>query len=315
MASEGIPSRTGNENNVDNRCGNKRPTEIYNGLEEEGPTRFCSKVAGSTIQNPSTTLETSDTLVQSSRQNHPKSRKRAQSEYKPTSSSRTGLTNIVAKDPAFPSPSVHQSSRKRSSSAKHNKELQQPSFRHSSYHGSNLTSDHCSTTDPFPFHRPVKSTSFHAHDISLTAHPCPGGAPLVADRFSALLYTDSSTAGATDIFSNVEVYSEEGQGATRSPVSPQTVIDWTSPATRRREYEEIDKSCRGIRGLWRKISPRWCQRNRRLEFYDEQNDSDGGSVRRYRIDIPPEVMEERAGLKTRIRVHEKELHTFRLGLR
>lgn len=68
--------------------------------------------------------------------------------------------------------------------------------------------------------------------------------------------------------------------------APPTTIDWTSAATRRREYEKIDKSHRGIRGWWRRIAPRWCPRPQasRTGFYD--GDSDVGSVRRYRIDLP-----------------------------
>jgi hypothetical protein len=66
---------------------------------------------------------------------------------------------------------------------------------------------------------------------------------------------------------------------------PATSIDWTLPSTRAREYRQIDRSCRGLRGLWRKISPRWCRRNSRLNFFDEDDQSDGGSVRRYRVEL------------------------------
>ncbi|MCJ1375553.1 hypothetical protein MMC20_006790 [Loxospora ochrophaea] len=66
---------------------------------------------------------------------------------------------------------------------------------------------------------------------------------------------------------------------------PPTLIDWTSPSTRRREYEKIDRSRRGIRGLWRKIAPRWLWRSSRMSFYDDTT-SDTRSVRRYRMDLP-----------------------------
>lgn len=33
-----------------------------------------------------------------------------------------------------------------------------------------------------------------------------------------------------------------------------TVIDWTSPSTRRREYAKIDRASRGVRGLWRRVA-------------------------------------------------------------
>ena len=75
---------------------------------------------------------------------------------------------------------------------------------------------------------------------------------------------------------------------------PATVIDWTSPSTRRREYEEIDKSCRGVRGLWRRFAPRWVRSNSRLKFYDSDDGSDAGSVRRYRLNLPePEHDDEK----------------------
>lgn len=72
---------------------------------------------------------------------------------------------------------------------------------------------------------------------------------------------------------------------------PATVIDWTSPSTRRREYERIDRSSRGVRGLWRRFAPTWCQsRERRTLFYDEgkgpKKELDEGSVRRFRMDLP-----------------------------
>lgn len=68
---------------------------------------------------------------------------------------------------------------------------------------------------------------------------------------------------------------------------PATIIDWTLPSTRRDEYREIEKSCKGIRGLWRRLAPQWCQRNSRLKFFDDDNIDDVGSVRRYRLDLPP----------------------------
>lgn len=65
----------------------------------------------------------------------------------------------------------------------------------------------------------------------------------------------------------------------------QTIIDWTAPSTRRHEYEEIDRANRGIRGFWRRISPRWCHSRNHLEFYSGDGSDDDRSVRRYRIDI------------------------------
>jgi len=76
---------------------------------------------------------------------------------------------------------------------------------------------------------------------------------------------------------------------------PAITIHWTSPGTRRREYEEIDKSCRGLRGLFSKMRPRWCAAPKPTRFYDADDKEDGGSVRRYRLDLPEEEEGEEDG--------------------
>ncbi|KAL9109036.1 MAG: hypothetical protein Q9227_006276 [Pyrenula ochraceoflavens] len=66
---------------------------------------------------------------------------------------------------------------------------------------------------------------------------------------------------------------------------PPTIIDWTSDETRQKEYEKIDRSWSGIRGVWKRVTPHWCHhRNSRRGFYTGRGDS--GSVRRMRIDMP-----------------------------
>ncbi|KAL1861075.1 hypothetical protein Plec18170_001590 [Paecilomyces lecythidis] len=74
--------------------------------------------------------------------------------------------------------------------------------------------------------------------------------------------------------------------------TPATVIDWTTPSTRKREYEKIDRSTRGIRGLWRRFAPRWCQAgSKRVPFYEvgkHGKPNYEGSVRRFRLDVPDE---------------------------
>ncbi|KAJ6134423.1 hypothetical protein N7523_000745 [Penicillium sp. IBT 18751x] len=69
---------------------------------------------------------------------------------------------------------------------------------------------------------------------------------------------------------------------------PATVMEWTSDTTRRREYEKIDRSTRGVRGLWRRVAPRWCHRESRAPFFEEGKTSREGSVRRFRMDLPDE---------------------------
>lgn len=67
---------------------------------------------------------------------------------------------------------------------------------------------------------------------------------------------------------------------------PASCIDWTQPSTRQREYRKIDQSSRGLRALWRRLTPRWCRgKGGHLKFFCEGDNEDDGSVRRYRINI------------------------------
>jgi hypothetical protein len=86
---------------------------------------------------------------------------------------------------------------------------------------------------------------------------------------------------------------------------PATVIDWTSPSTRRREYEAIDRSNRCFRRIWRRMTPR-CFRpsGARTPFFETGKDGKAnyeGSVRRFRMDITDEkeTVSPRDGLATR----------------
>ncbi|KAF9885286.1 hypothetical protein FE257_013084 [Aspergillus nanangensis] len=85
-----------------------------------------------------------------------------------------------------------------------------------------------------------------------------------------------------------------------APIQPSpTVIDWTSPSTRRREYEKIDRASTGVRGFWRRVAPRWCQfGHSRVPFFEEGKDGKAnyeGSVRRIRMDLPDEPGEHKRG--------------------
>lgn len=65
---------------------------------------------------------------------------------------------------------------------------------------------------------------------------------------------------------------------------PAIPIDWTLPSTRRKQYDEIDKSCRGFRGLVRRLTPSlFRSHGKRVGFYDAEKSSDAGTVRRYRL--------------------------------
>ncbi|KAJ9615265.1 hypothetical protein H2200_001340 [Cladophialophora chaetospira] len=66
-----------------------------------------------------------------------------------------------------------------------------------------------------------------------------------------------------------------------------TVISWTSNATRRAEYEKIDRAHSGVRGFVRRVWPQ-CLRKKdgRRPFFT--GDSDEDSVRRFRMDVSDE---------------------------
>ncbi|ERF69163.1 hypothetical protein EPUS_01120 [Endocarpon pusillum Z07020] len=70
---------------------------------------------------------------------------------------------------------------------------------------------------------------------------------------------------------------------------PVSIISWTSTESRRREYEEIHQSYSGVRGLWKKITPRWCRgKCERKGFFHEKKDGEVDSVRRYRMNLDDE---------------------------
>lgn len=74
------------------------------------------------------------------------------------------------------------------------------------------------------------------------------------------------------------------------PPPPQTTHYWTSDRTRRLEYAAIDAASRGVRGwAMRHVVPDCfvSRESRRLGF-----DDDGGSVRRYRLDLEIECPDD-----------------------
>jgi hypothetical protein len=105
--------------------------------------------------------------------------------------------------------------------------------------------------------------------------------------------------------SGPEHYHQENVTSTHQPI-PATIIDWTSPSTRKREYEKIDRSYRGIRGFWRRFAPQFCQPgDRRTPFFEEGkrgNGVYGGSVRRFRMDFSDDYDEE---LDEQVTIHTK----------
>lgn len=71
-----------------------------------------------------------------------------------------------------------------------------------------------------------------------------------------------------------------------SPI-PATVTHWTSEEARKRDYAAIDRANSGVRGLLKKVLPKWVTKGQ-SKFYEEDDGSDAGSVRRIRLDLPVE---------------------------
>jgi len=65
---------------------------------------------------------------------------------------------------------------------------------------------------------------------------------------------------------------------------PDTTMHWMSPRTRKTQYERIDRANTGFRGLLRRVVPRCVSGPPTQSFY-ENDKSDAGSVRRFRMDM------------------------------
>lgn len=88
--------------------------------------------------------------------------------------------------------------------------------------------------------------------------------------------------------SNAATDSDGGEHQPERKLVEPTVFEWTSPTSRRREYAKIDRSTRGLRGVWRKVAPKFLLSEQHAPFFEEGKTGRDyeGSVRRFRMDIP-----------------------------
>lgn len=120
-----------------------------------------------------------------------------------------------------------------------------------------------------------QNPSYHAH----ATLPSPTflqqdqfGRPSIASRFSV-----------DDVeLSEEHVMTEQSEEIMLSPQSMNTPMSWTSPTTRQKDYRRIDRANTGARGFFNRIVPR-CVSGPPEKFH-EKDQSDAGSVRRYRLD-------------------------------
>ena len=114
-----------------------------------------------------------------------------------------------------------------------------------------------------------------------------------SDGSSDAWHRAKETTYSTQAFSyeevNVVVPVDTGPGQVErflfELLKPSDAFFLTSDETRRREYAEIDRANRGLRGLWRKILPGVARKSSQSRFYTEDDGSDGESIRRYRLDM------------------------------
>lgn len=118
------------------------------------------------------------------------------------------------------------------------------------------------------------SSALPSPTLSQTDAP---GCPSATTRFS----TDSLRVVQETTTADVPRQSEDDDMTVAEKTN--TTMHWNSPCTRRREYERIDKANSGLRGFLRRITPR-CVSGPQEKFYSGKDESDAGSVRRYRID-------------------------------
>lgn len=79
----------------------------------------------------------------------------------------------------------------------------------------------------------------------------------------------------------VSAPSEHGEEPIADAEETNITMHWTSPCSRKREYERIDRANSGLRGLFRRVVPRSIS-GPQEKFY-EKDESDASSVRRYRV--------------------------------
>jgi hypothetical protein len=108
-------------------------------------------------------------------------------------------------------------------------------------------------------------------------------APTTSSSFSSLVGASTSNG----VLEEKSSTSSPSAQPTRPP-RPGFSISWTSTETRRLEYKKIDRSHSGLRGLWKRLTPKWCHgKCSRKGFFvsGKSRSSDAGSVRRYRIPL------------------------------
>jgi len=147
--------------------------------------------------------------------------------------------------------------------------------------------------DPYLTHQRAREIfhGFGATSASFQPSPNAHREPLLLSREARSSTSHTQPLHPRSLASSYETLSPKTVEGSSVSHTPTTIIDWKTPASRRREYEKIDRCSRGFRGLWRKVTPTWFGGRNRTCFYEGKGD-DAGSVRRYRLDLPEEKDEK-----------------------
>lgn len=161
------------------------------------------------------------------------------------------------------------------------------------------------STKPVPQFGSVTRTSTRNSSIATSTH-----VPDSDDSYPPPT-TTNTTSSSNSSFASASTAILESQGkhyqchhlptpptsVTAFPPTPNSAISWTSTKTRRYEYAKIDRSNSGLRGLWKRVTPRWCHgKCARTGFFSGGGKdfpsgggggrcNDAGSVRRYRMPL------------------------------
>ena len=214
------------------------------------------------------------------------------------SSSRPSMSHFTGDLPRHQRPALHSYKSSTSSQrASTTEELNALYIRSCALMRSNSTSNGgCLDFSPPPGPTSEKS-SIRSQPISITSDPTATISTRSTLPTARLTVESSAFIGSSGL---TQSQLAEPRSPTVEPVPQEvtapTTTHWLSPETRAKQYAEIEKSCKGWRGFWKKTTrsekkARQTQ-DHLIDFYDEKNEDDGGSIRRYRVDFENEYDEK-----------------------
>lgn len=138
------------------------------------------------------------------------------------------------------------------------------------------------STTTMPHFRPANERRRNPSLISST--PAPFYDSAATTNTSSL--TSIADPPSSTIYAKTTYPSASSSDKPNDRPHPISTLSWTSMESRRAEYAEIDRSHRGLLGLCRRLTPRWCQSGcGRKGFFEDGKDGETESVRRYRMAV------------------------------